>query len=281
MFIFSWFLLASFIFSLTVFSYLLTMLRESGCVRENFRQMEIPTSGGLLIILNLIFVLGLSFFLNSIVYLSSLVRLTKWLLPLTALIVGVGFLGFLDDVLGRGLGGGFKGHFSRLKEGELTTGVIKALGTGFLSLYAASVFSRNIGLLVLNTLLLALSVNFFNLLDLRPGRCLKVFTLTSAVVFLFSYHSFYWALWGIFLGFLPVLLYADLREIWMLGDVGSNVLGAVFGFSVVVVFSWPVKLAVLVALLLVQLAAEKYSITEFVAKVTPLRFLDELGRKPG
>jgi UDP-N-acetylmuramyl pentapeptide phosphotransferase/UDP-N-acetylglucosamine-1-phosphate transferase len=65
----------------------------------------------------------------------------------------------------------------------------------------------------------------------------------------------------------------------MLGDVGSNVLGAVVGFSFMVNFSWTVNLVVVGVLVVLQLYAEKYSITKLISRIGVLRWLDEFGRK--
>ena len=68
-------------------------------------------------------------------------------------------------------------------------------------------------------LLVALSANALNQLDTRPGRALKAYLLAAAVV---RRAASAWP---------SCLLPYDLREMGMLGDAGSNALGALLGLS--------------------------------------------------
>jgi hypothetical protein len=76
------------------------------------------------------------------------------------------------------------------------------------------------------------------------------------------------------------MLWPDLRERCMLGDTGSNVLGAAVGWGLVIACGrrgeW-VALAVVVAL---NLASEVVSFSRVIDAVTPLRWLDRLGARP-
>ena len=74
------------------------------------------------------------------------------------------------------------------------------------------------------------------------------------------------------------LLHADLREKLMLGDTGANLLGAVLGLTVVLETSRPVRTAVLVVLVLLNLASERVSFTKVIDATPGLRHLDRLGR---
>ena len=91
-------------------------------------------------------------------------------------------LGLLDDLVGTRESLGFRGHFSRLFKGELTTGAFKALGVGFVSLFLAVFLSSDVMDVVVNTLLLALFTNLINLLDLRPGRAIKGFIFFAVII---------------------------------------------------------------------------------------------------
>lgn len=194
-------------------------------------------------------------------------------------VLGVAFFGQLDDLLGDRSARGFTGHLRQIKRGRVTTGVLKALGSGALSLYVAVAFSEIPLLLILNALILVLTVNTFNLLDLRPGRALKVFLVIWLALFATARDSQAWPFLGLFLGPAMLLLRIDLEERAMLGDVGSNVLGAVIGFSLVLSLGTAGKLAALVVLVVLQLLTEKYSISEAVERIGPLKRLDEWGRK--
>ncbi|HDP69833.1 MAG TPA: hypothetical protein ENN38_03370 [Actinobacteria bacterium] len=275
MVLFLCFFVMSFLSAVIFIKALLNMLSKSKYNRINFRNELIPAGTGLLIPLVFIIVLVFYMFFGG--------RYFSWvsnsLLILLVLVLGLALFGVLDDLLGDRSVGGFSGHFGELFKGNLTTGVLKAIGGVIISFFAAAPFSVNIFVHVLNTLLIALFINVFNLLDLRPGRTLKVFLLLGLIVSVFSWQSAYWSTWGIFLGPAIVLLWVDLTERGMLGDVGSNVLGGFIGFSCVVSFSETVNLFVFVILVAVNLYSESNSITGLIKKNSILRWLDEMGRK--
>ena len=126
--------------------------------------------------------------------------------------------------------------------------------------------------------LVALAANLGNLLDRAPGRTIKVALLAYVPVALAAGTSPVGLALAPVLGAGAGLLRADLRERLMLGDTGANLLGAVLGLGVVLETSRPVRTAVLVALVLLNLASERVSFSSVIARVSALRFLDELGR---
>lgn len=164
-----------------------------------------------------------------------------------------------------------------------------------------------IGAWVLATLVIGLATNLFNLLDLRPGRAIKsyiVMVLPLAVGFavtvLDSYSAFAESVgdaagaasavgateWGVmilasvimFLGPVLAIWRYDLGESGMLGDAGSNVLGAIVGFLLVGVLpAWGVLVAAVV-LLGLNLLSERVSFSAVIERVGVLRRLDSLGR---
>ena len=81
--------------------------------------------------------------------------------------------------------------------------------------------------------MLLLATNLFNLLDLRPGRAGKAFVAFGAVLTIGSWNTHSLEALGLFIGPALVLLPYDLRERAMLGDAGSNVLGALAGLWLV------------------------------------------------
>lgn len=258
------------------------LLVKSGAVRPNYSGKEVPVAMGLLFVAATIGGLAFQTVLSA---LSSWYRPTASTTDLPAVEVALitvayfGLLGLVDDLLGSRESRGFAGHFKTLlRKGELTTGAFKALMGGLGAALLA--FSHATGPVdaVLGTLVIALTANLINLLDLRPGRALKAFTVLFAVALAGSA----WSRWG--LGFLPLaaaaLVYApvDLRAQGMMGDAGSNVLGASLGVVVALGWSfWP-KLGWLTALVAVHLYAERYSISETIERVALLRALDRLGR---
>ena len=64
----------------------------------------------------------------------------------------------------------------------------------------------------------------------------------------------------------------------MLGDAGSNVIGAVLGLAVVLECTALTRTVVLVVLGALTLASEFISFSRVIERVPPLRRLDELGR---
>jgi len=181
-------------------------------------------------------------------------------------------LGLLDDFLGDGVKG-FRGHFT---PGRLSTGVVKAVG-GILVAGAASfhIASGWWGFAV-DVLLISLGANFFNLLDLRPGRAGKGFVVLSLILLVCGAGASTPLLWltGAVLGYLPW----DLKEKAALGDTGSNTLGAMLGLAAAVALPPLAKFLAAAALAALNCSAEKVSFSEVIAGNKVLNFLDRLGR---
>src|SRR5699024_3532317 len=163
--------------------------------------------------------------------------------PDTAVLAGIGALGLLDDLLephmrraGRPVSKGLRGHLGALRSGRLTTGALKAAGIPLLALAgaAASPAPRGGAMVLADAALTAGCANLANLLDLRPGRALKVILPAAALLAAPAAAGSARAATGTHLGraaLLPALvaLPPDLREHAMLGDAGANVLGAAVG----------------------------------------------------
>jgi len=120
------------------------------------------------------------------------------------------------------------------------------------------------------------SANLLNLLDLRPGRALKVVLLVGP-----------WLLGGtstgpaaVALGSAGVLLPDDLRERSMLGDCGANAAGAVLGVAALGRLARPGRAAALAGLLALTMISERVSFTRVIESTPGLRELDRLGRRP-
>ncbi|MBU4173506.1 MAG: glycosyl transferase [Actinobacteria bacterium] len=200
---------------------------------------------------------------------------------LLVLVLGMCFLGLMDDVFGDGKASGFKGHIRALFKGRISTGFLKALGGLLVALAVSLPLSHNWWELFLNATLIALCANLFNLLDMRPGRALKVFLPALAGVVALN-----WKLMDTFVPYLLsvgavalVLLPGDLSERFMLGDAGSNVLGATVGLGVAIGAGNWWKLGVLLFLVFMNILSEKYSFSKAVDSNRPLNWMDRLGRK--
>jgi UDP-GlcNAc:undecaprenyl-phosphate/decaprenyl-phosphate GlcNAc-1-phosphate transferase len=259
---------------------------------ENFRGSRVFAIGGTAVLIALVFgeVIGLGATSRPrIMQLMgiagpSAVESVRGKLPLTALTVATGFylLGLLDDLVGDPRSRGLAGHFRALVGGVLTTGTVKAVGGLALALGAGWWIEMSFSHALLDALLIALAANLVNLLDLRPGRAVKAFLilwLPLAVTLLIRNHPL-----------APVLasagsaagawLPADLGERGMLGDSGSNMLGAILGAGGAWAFGTGSKLLLLALVAAATLCSERWSFTKVIERVAPLRWFDDLGRLP-
>ena len=166
----------------------------------------------------------------------------------------VTLLGFLDDVYG-GHQRGFREHLRARR----TTGILKAVGIPLVGLLR----TRSVS----GALLFALSANLFNQLDTKPGRCLKAYLLAAGPLRAPK-------------GLAVLLLPYDLAERTMLGDAGSNALGAVVGLKSVDRFHGFSRLAAIATLAGLNLLGERTSLGRLIERTPGLRQLDALGRKP-
>ncbi|RZU48883.1 hypothetical protein EV385_0613 [Krasilnikovia cinnamomea] len=216
-----------------------------------------------------------------------------------ALVAGAtcGAVGGYDDVVGarpeQKAAKGFAGHLAALRQGRVTSGVVKIIGVGAAGLAAAALLSadprvrahpgragagalRRGADVLLGAGVIAGTANLINLLDLRPGRALKAGALIGAPLAVGPGG-------GVAAGTLgagAALLPADLGEEIMLGDAGANALGALLGVALAA-RTGPVGRAVaLAAVAGLTAASEKVSFTKVIQDTPWLRRLDELGRRP-
>ena len=185
-------------------------------------------------------------------------------LPLVGSVVGllvpsvapVAAIGLADD-LWSGPERGFRAH---LRAGA-TTGTLKLAGIPLWALWKTRSPS--------GAVLVALSANVVNQLDTRPGRAIKAFLLGSL------------ALGGRPRGGLAVAVLLapyDHREMTMLGDAGSNALGAMLGLESVRRLTGLRRTSAILALGAVTLVGERRSLGSWIESTPGLRSLDALGR---
>jgi UDP-GlcNAc:undecaprenyl-phosphate/decaprenyl-phosphate GlcNAc-1-phosphate transferase len=162
--------------------------------------------------------------------------------------------------------------------GEFSSGALKAAGSAGLALYVMAEQGIGTTRFVLGAAVLVLATNAFNLLDLRPGRAAKVFVVVGVLLTIGSGRlGPLWAV-GLFVGPILVVGFYDVRELGLLGDTGSNVLGAVAGAWIVLSVS-DLGLAVAVVVLAGMTAYGEFrSISELIARTPGLREIDSLGR---
>ncbi len=256
--------------------FILRLLNNANFKEENFLKQQVITSSGV------VFLVFLVFYAIYLLTYGQLINLKGWPYSLLIIALGMGVLGFLDDLFGDHRFSGFAGHFGALAQGQVTTGLLKAiLGFG-LSLLVAILASASFVDIIVNALIIALSINFFNLLDLRPGRTIKAFILSAVVIFLLSRVEGLWLVSLPVLAPVVILLWLDLKLLSMLGDTGSNFLGAMIGIWVVYSFDLKINLALLLGLIIIHLYSEKHSISAFISKNKVLSWFDNLGlsKKP-
>ncbi|HOP73992.1 MAG TPA: phospho-N-acetylmuramoyl-pentapeptide-transferase [Bacillota bacterium] len=263
-----------------IFPYLLRMMQESNLQKPNFREELIPSEAGMIFVVLLPLTIGIGMFLKvkSFTTLNAILFLF--------VVIGMGFLGLLDDLIGTNEHKGFRGHFKALlKEKRLTSGGFKAIFGAVIamvfSLATASLMNAhwNLWVILINFILVVLSANTINLFDLRPGRAGKVFLVGFILILAFSkdFENYM----GLFLPLLAIVLYYlpfDLKAKVMMGDVGSNILGATLGVMMAWMLTDFSKIIAATLLIILQLLAEKYSFTKIIEKYRWLKKFDNWGR---
>jgi UDP-GlcNAc:undecaprenyl-phosphate/decaprenyl-phosphate GlcNAc-1-phosphate transferase len=215
--------------------------------------------------------------------LAAVLRLSEgYRAAATMLVAGVVMcgLGVVDDVYGDRRAGGLVGHVRELFRGHPTTGLMKAVGGGVVGLVASWALGRRGGWFLVGGLVIALATNLVNLLDLRPGRAIKIWFPVVLALALANVprggEPVIWALGG----GVAIFLIAELREQVMLGDAGANLLGAVAGIAAVVTLGNTGLIVCAAILAALTAVSELVSFTDVIERVPPLRWADRLGRSP-
>jgi UDP-GlcNAc:undecaprenyl-phosphate GlcNAc-1-phosphate transferase len=192
--------------------------------------------------------------------------------------VGAGAFGAYDDLAGSDGSRGFAGHLGALARDEVTSGAVKILGIGATGLLAGALVRDKAVDKVLAGVVVAGTANLVNLLDLRPGRAIKAALLAGSPGLLSSGPES--QLTAPALGAAAALLPDDLGERAMLGDAGANALGALLGVAAASRASRRGLVTRAAALVALTAASEKVSFTKVIQDMPPLRWADELGRRP-
>ncbi|WP_134773533.1 hypothetical protein [Ornithinimicrobium flavum] len=186
--------------------------------------------------------------------------------------------GALDDVDGRTDVKGLRGHLRLLRNGELTSGVVKILALVEAGAVSVAWSDRRSGRgLGAHTLagagLVAGAANLANLFDLRPGRALKVF-LACGLPLAAAGRPAAAAVVGAGLVVLP----DDLRGRSMLGDTGANPLGAAVGLAAAQLLPDRGRWMALGVVTGLVLASERVSFSAVIDRTPVLRAVDRWGR---
>jgi hypothetical protein len=198
----------------------------------------------------------------------------------TALAAAIGSsaaLGCYDDLAGVTHAKGLRGHLAALRRGEVTTGIVKMAGLAAAGLLAAPPRRHLAGRLA-DAALIAGTANLVNLLDLRPGRALKVVTLTGAPLAVGRNEGAIGAIGAVATA--VALLPGDLGEEHMLGDCGANALGALIGWSLAVRAGLPARMLALASVVGLTLASERVSFSAVIDGHQALAAVDRWGRQP-
>jgi UDP-GlcNAc:undecaprenyl-phosphate/decaprenyl-phosphate GlcNAc-1-phosphate transferase len=235
------------------------VLTRLGLERRNFLGAPIGSAGGLL------FVLGA---------LYGVIRFKQDHRVMAGCVLAFGLLGLIDDRWGGHSHKGLRGHLAALQQGWITTGLVKALGGGAAALAAAWLLWPGPWAL-LSAALIALSANTLNLLDLRPLRALKLFWLVGLPAFTSAPPLLVFLL-GLSL---PYGLLEARRKV-MLGDTGSNALGAALGATGAWILPLWAQGALVAALVLFHAWAERHSLTEWIDAHPWAKAIDRWGWNP-
>ena len=186
-----------------------------------------------------------------------------------------------DDKRGDERRRGFKGHLGAVRSRSLTGGLVK-IGAGFVAgLLVAALISPNgaptLRHVAETVALVGLTANLVNLFDRAPGRAGKVALLIAVPLMVLGGRDWVLSFAAVF-GALWICLGWDLKEVAMLGDAGANPVGAALGVGLAEGFPESGRLIVIVILLSLNLASEKWSFSKAIEATPPLRWLDGLGR---
>jgi hypothetical protein len=198
-------------------------------------------------------------------------------MALAAAGTGAAAFGGYDDLAGSGDSRGFRGHLGALARGEVTSGAVKLAGIGATGLAAGTLAGGCCADVVINAGLAAGCANLINLFDLRPGRAIKVTLAVGAALGAASPEARLAAAAPV--GAALALLPEDLGERAMLGDCGANALGAMLGVAAARL-PRTARLAALAAVTGLTAASERVSFSRVIDTTPPLRWLDQLGRRP-
>ena len=266
----------------------------SRLIRHNFLGRTVPVIGGLALLAGLGVLMLLEF---PLIVSQHYSYETAQYYAFAIAVVGFGLLGLIDDLCGDRGHGGYRGHVRALfVEKRITTGLVKLVGGGLVSLSTAyclshwnlplraaiwpepprATVSDSIVNVLLNGLFIALSANSFNLIDLRPGRCISLAAFGSLVLVVRGWNPFadLTPLTCGMLGCIGVVLVPDRLGKVMLGDAGSNALGAVLAVCAICLMSrWEVAIGV-VLLAGFQVWCEKHSLSAFIESTPLLRSID-------
>ena len=245
--------------------------------RRNYRGIPIPTGLGLAVLVGFAAGAGLIGFVHAVAPRAPSPSIALiGAIPLLILGFGFGLLGLFDDVAAQ-QERGWRSHLPDLMRGRITPGTLKILGGGVIAFVFGSATASSFGWALIDAALIALMANLFNALDVRPGRASKAFVVGALplAVIVATLRAPLAACLAAVIAFAVF----DLSERAMLGDAGSNALGAILGGAVLAAdpAAW-LRGSLLILLVLLTLVAEGPTLSAWIDRIGPLRTLDRAGR---
>lgn len=267
-------LIAGLVASAALAPALLRGLEAGRHVRTNYRGAALPCPFGIVIPLAVILAAAATWIVAALADRPDIAPIGL------TFVLGVALLGLIDDQF-TGDARGLRGHLRATLRGDLSTGAIKAIGTVALAIVVVgdALVLGPVEDALLTAAVLIVTTNLFNLFDLRPGRTGKAFLVVVAGCTAFIGTTTLAGL-GLLVGPVLVAFLYDLREQAMLGDTGSNAIGAIAGLFLVHAADGSTAAlgAIAGVLLLITLYGELRSINTLVESTPGLRHLDSLGR---
>jgi UDP-GlcNAc:undecaprenyl-phosphate GlcNAc-1-phosphate transferase len=190
---------------------------------------------------------------------------------------GFGLVGLIDDLWGSAEVKGLRGHLRALRQGKVTTGVLKAVGGLAIATVIAWLLQDGWER-VLGALLIALMANGMNLFDMRPGRAVSVFLVLAVAVVVYllrTGQSLTAAMLGFMMAAALLMRRRDAAGEAMMGDVGSNLLGGVLGVSLVAGLPLWAQGVIVLMLVALHIAAERVSLSRWIEQNPWARQLDQ------
>ncbi|ARK31381.1 hypothetical protein [Halalkalibacter krulwichiae] len=233
----------------------------------NFEGKRVPYSLGVVIIFSYSFLYAHTPHLEKSLSIASFI-----------FVLAIWLLGLIDDVFGKPYPKGLKGHVIYfLKNKKVTTGLVKAIGTVVATiLYLFSSETRSLITYMIAFLLLTGIPHVMNLFDTRPLRVWKLTLCCTIFILALSPLP----------SFLFVVMVLTLFYIWyvlegyrkaMLGDNGATLVGAILAIVIINQLTITVQYGLLLFVLVLILAAEKYSFSALIENSSFLKAVDRLG----
>lgn len=238
-------------------------------LETNYKGERIPVGSGSIIPFSLLFITP--FIDNQ--------HLTNDWMNYYLLSFALGIIGFVDDRYGNKEVKGIKGHLLHLiKDKKISTGLLKLILISFVGFLISIKLYEQWLTILLATITFSIWTNIINLLDVRPGRAIKGFLILAFITIFFHFSEIGFLEWLTIL--LALLLFiVDIMEWWMLGDTGSNIIGGIVGYWIILHSSQIELLLYLLIGSLLTIYAEKKSFSRWIDSHPIIKKIDHWGRK--